>query len=848
MIKWFELFYKSILSKKINLFFLIIIFNFYKINSADVVPYLKVIYIGNNFYYLIYPEQINYYKPDVTNILVHSLNGGQKIQSEEELKMVNFGDFKDNNNKNILIIKKYLHYVFEDDYSSNEQNTNINGYSSEIITLMCNTLNCFYILGIINNAKELYLYLYKKPTLSITSTLLKSYKINNVGSENISCQLMKFNSNNVLTCFYQNDNETKEIVSSSFNIDTSSNGKIEIIESLINSEPTNGAKIIKSKISQDGTQSYVCYITDENNCDCLIYDINNNEWKGNKTYLNDCISSSNSLYFDYYDISNEFFLYCFQSSMRFSLIKLNQNFQIENENFNGIYDLEDYILNEKNCQNYFLSTLVYDSNAINVLLTCNNTLIRKKSLQKSSPYILGTTINTFSSFPISTEIQKLNLISNTIIFSDEISLTEIISTNNEVNYNNNKNIIQERSDKTKEEIIENLDKAMENYDIGKIYEIFGNDYNIKISPINTHIYENISTFINFTNCENILKRENKINSSSILTVYQIEIDNNYEKSLINDVEYVVFNEDKKIVDLSVCENEMIEIKYNLNLSGINLTKMNYYAEHGIDIFNIEDKFFNDICYTYSENNSDMILNDRISDIYENYSLCENNCQYDKINTTDNTVTCKCLVKINTDPIVETPNLDIVIRDSIKDSNLGVIKCYKLVFNFKNKEKNIGFWIFTILIFLHIPIFIYYFIFNIKHIKKYILKEMGKYHYLYQIKNPKKKKENKNNRYNRYTIKKCKSHKLSFAKKIIDSSKKVLIFNKKKDIAIKRFSNIDGYNENNSQSNSKSSNNLNKSELLNINKINMGKRNNRKEKKFRGSHISNLYLENKKQSK
>ena len=59
---------------------------------------------------------------------------------------------------------------------------------------------------------------------------------------------------------------------------------------------------------------------------------------------------------------------------------------------------------------------------------------------------------------------------------------------------------------------------MENYDIGKIYEIFGSDYNIKISPINSNRYRNISTLINFTNCENILRIDNKINRSSILNI------------------------------------------------------------------------------------------------------------------------------------------------------------------------------------------------------------------------------------------------------------------------------------------------------------------------------------------
>jgi len=37
------------------------------------------------------------------------------------------------------------------------------------------------------------------------------------------------------------------------------------------------------------------------------------------------------------------------------------------------------------------------------------------------------------------------------------------------------------------------------------------------------------------------------------------------------------------------------------------------------VFDIKNEFFHDICYPYSERDSGMILKDRVSDIYENYS-------------------------------------------------------------------------------------------------------------------------------------------------------------------------------------------------------------------------------------
>ena len=53
-------------------------------------------------------------------------------------------------------------------------------------------------------------------------------------------------------------------------------------------------------------------------------------------------------------------------------------------------------------------------------------------------------------------------------------------------------------------------------------------------------------------------------------------------------------------------------------------------------------------------------------------------------------------------------------------------------------QNIGFWIFSILIIIHFPFFIYYSIYNITSIKIYVFHEMEKFHYWNQLYNQKKK--------------------------------------------------------------------------------------------------------------
>ena len=103
-----------------------------------------------------------------------------------------------------------------------------------------------------------------------------------------------------------------------------------------------------------------------------------------------------------------------------------------------------------------------------------------------------------------------------------------------------------------------------------------------------------------------------------------------------------------------------------------------------------------------------------------------------------TITCNCSIK--TEIEIEEPTFNKIIFGIFEDSTIGVIKCYKLVFNL-NKKNNIGFWIFSIFILFHIPSIIHYMIFGIVSIKKYIKEEMIKYHYLENDSNPIKKKFN-----------------------------------------------------------------------------------------------------------
>ena len=114
-------------------------------------------------------------------------------------------------------------------------------------------------------------------------------------------------------------------------------------------------------------------------------------------------------------------------------------------------------------------------------------------------------------------------------------------------------------------------------DIGKKYKLYGEDYEIIISPINDANSLN-SAYIDFLECENILRKKHNLSSTEILTILQIEIDKMIENGLTNQIEYTVFDEKKHKLNLSFCENIEIKINYYIkNQTLLNMSMILYYS-------------------------------------------------------------------------------------------------------------------------------------------------------------------------------------------------------------------------------------------------------------------------------
>ena len=398
--------------------------------------------------------------------------------------------------------------------------------------------------------------------------------------------------------------------------------------------------------------------------------------------------------------------------------------------------------------------------------------------------------------------------------------------------------------------------------------MFGNDFVILIKPTTSPDIPSF-TRIDFSSCEDILRNYYKIYKPRIITFLQVEINNTNDFFLINQIEYQAYDDDKNLLNLSLCNNSNINIFYSIksNIS-LDISSINSFKDLNIDIFNIKDKFFTDICLPYSDSKNDIVLSDRIIDFYQNYSFCDNNCLFNEIDLDLMIINCNCSIKTNISVIEPSVKLE-QLEDIEKSMAFEIIKCYNLVFSWKNKVKNIGFWIFSFILISHIILLCIYFYKGVNPIKEYLVKEMIDYGYIKkndnifsnknktkteQKKNDLKKKENKNksNKKLKLGYPPKKSNNINISK--INQS---LSINKMKQTEREFFNDISNIKNNNKNENKKSKKNKglilsNNTKKENLFKTKKGKENilnlptqeissNHKNKKSNKKENSNNYI-------
>ena len=213
-----------------------------------------------------------------------------------------------------------------------------------------------------------------------------------------------------------------------------------------------------------------------------------------------------------------------------------------------------------------------------------------------------------------------------------------------------------------------------------------------------------ATSIDLLTCSNILQDKYSITEDDIY-INQYDFEPPQSES-VQQTEYDVTDSSQTFLDLNYCKKASAQVQVSYPLASTELAQEGYLdigynlSQQGIDIFNCDDPFYNDICFPFTgERERDITIEDRRIEYYPNFTLCENNCTYIRVNYTTNYSICLCDAK--TDVIVErndtTDEYHFKFSDALPKTNLLVVKCANTIFNTKLFYRNIGFWIQLILL-------------------------------------------------------------------------------------------------------------------------------------------------------
>ena len=236
--------------------------------------------------------------------------------------------------------------------------------------------------------------------------------------------------------------------------------------------------------------------------------------------------------------------------------------------------------------------------------------------------------------------------------------------------------------------------------------------------------------VDFKDCYDKVKREYNINGDLVIAIID-------KKSKNNEQTYYSFFHPLSGYKLNaeeICKNETIVVSKNLttmlNESNEKYDLQSHLTEQGINIFDMNDPFYTDLCYDFDNpSNRDIPLSERISTVYPDVSLCDEGCQMDSIDLESMTAKCNCKFNdiANNNIIKDNALLNNVVGeifDIINNSNILVMKCYKYIF--KHFRNSFGGILCIILIGLHLCCTLLYFMFGSSKVRNYIFKLFEKF--------------------------------------------------------------------------------------------------------------------------
>ena len=263
------------------------------------------------------------------------------------------------------------------------------------------------------------------------------------------------------------------------------------------------------------------------------------------------------------------------------------------------------------------------------------------------------------------------------------------------------------------------------YTLNHISKYSGVSYNMVLYKNSSCINElklNI-TKIEFNSCIDQLKIDNNIDKEKDLIIAVIDIKTN--DNPITSFGFFDPETGEKLDAKKSCSDKNVIMYENILNILNNPIAIQLLDEQKINIFDLENDFYNDICFHFeSPNGKDITLQDRIKTFYPNINLCDEGCISKGVNMSNMEAKCECTFNDLLNADIFSNNLfgnNLLIKETlenirnvINNMNIEILTCYKDIFDFKYFKKNIGGFIIITLFFSEIIcVGYFFFVANIK---------------------------------------------------------------------------------------------------------------------------------------
>ena len=277
------------------------------------------------------------------------------------------------------------------------------------------------------------------------------------------------------------------------------------------------------------------------------------------------------------------------------------------------------------------------------------------------------------------------------------------------------------------------------------YQLIIYDFDINKTEID-NLSLNISN-MDFTECFEILRKNNLMPDKMIYL--QEDFNDNHI-----DTNYMFFDsKTNSMFDFHICEKTNVKINRFLIVN--NSETIEKAMEKGYNFLNKDDDFYKNVCSPYTtDNGTDIILEDRIKDIYE-YDILDyyKNCSYDNFKIDDTRVKCNTEFKpdFSNKVIIHTLNRKEFVDklDFFKFSNFYVISCYSLFFSLDGQLGNYGAYLFYVCFILLVIFTVYSFFRGFLYIENIVIDMIKKKFFIdnknFKENNSQKHSKNKKNK-------------------------------------------------------------------------------------------------------